>query len=754
MARIPAVARSRAIMHREPSLATPLTLRPWVSIALKTVSLAKIAGVSLGSLVALGLLAPQAAQAGIDRLEILRTEPAFGGQAFGEAGTFERVSARAHGSLDPKHPANAGIQDIELAPRNAQGRVEYMSDVEIVRPSSRAKANGVLLFNITNRGNKGALSLFNVDVPPNLTQINALQNPGDGFLQKTGTTLVWFGWQGDVQPGNGRMLLKLPVAKNPDGSPVTGIVRSELIARAPTPTLHLVSGWFTAASVPPATASTDNRTPDAQGFVPVLSVRMHNRGAPMQIANSEWSFGSCPNGADGKPSALKPSPTDVCMPAGFQPGRIYELTYKARDPMVMGIGFAVARDLGTYLKQEAARQAVANQPAPLDNPSTIVMGSSQSGRFIRSFLHRGFNRDEQGRMVFDGAIPHIGGGLMPLDVRFAQPGRSAGTEQVDNLYPGTEFPFAYTRVTDPLSGRTQGLLDRCSADNSCPKIFHAATALEMWELRQSLGFTDPLGLRDLPEPAHVRSYIMGSTQHASAPRPLPAKAPFAGCEQQPNPNPQTWTMRALYMSLVDWIRTGKEPPASERPTIAAGNLVAPEQVRFPLIPANAYGGIQRPAVRMLATHNPLFLQDYGPGFQAAETRGVITWNPPLLASARYNPLVAQVDLDGNDLGGIRNLFVRVPLGTYTGWNNFHDSQYKDGFCTLQGSFIPFAATREERLKNGDPRLSIEERYPSREAYVEAIRRAAQDLVARRHLLTDDATRLINEAARDGWTNRP
>ncbi|MFZ9406839.1 MAG: alpha/beta hydrolase domain-containing protein [Burkholderiaceae bacterium] len=711
---------------------------------------------ALPSVLAFALLAPGAlpAHAGIDRLEIVRTEPAFGGRVFGPAGSFERITARAHGSLDPAHPANAGIQDIERAPRNARGRVEYVTDVEIVRPSQREKASGVLLFNITNRGNKGALSLFNVDVPPNLTQINGLENPGDGFLQQQGTTMIWFGWQGDVQPGNGRMLLKLPVAPQPDGSPITGIVRSELIARAPTPSLHLVSGWFTAASVPYPTASTDNRTPDAQGFVPVLSVRMHNRGAPMQIANSDWSFGSCPNGADGKPMPLKPSTTELCMPSGFQPGRICELTYKARDPWVMGIGFAVARDLAAFLKQDAADAAGTANPARLDRPTAIVMGSSQSGRFIRSFLHRGFNRDEKGRMVFDGAIPHIGGGLMPLDVRFAQPGRSAGTEQVDNLYPGTEFPFAYTRTTDPLTGRTQGLLDRCSADNSCPKIFHAATALEMWELRQSLGFTDALGLRDLPEPANVRSYIMASTQHASAPRPLPARAPFAGCEQQPNPNPQTWTMRALYVALVDWIRQGKEPPPSERPTLAAGNLVAPEQVKFPLIPANAYGGVQRPAVRMLATHNPLFVQDYGPGFQAAETRGVVTWNPPALSSARYNPLVAQVDLDGNDLGGIRNLFVRVPIGTYTGWNNFHDTLYKDGFCTLQGSFIPFAATREERLRTGDPRLSMAERYPDREAYVEAVKRAALDLVARRHLLAEDAARLIAEAARDGWNNRP
>jgi len=693
-------------------------------------------------------------QARIDRFEILKTEPAFEGRRFDGTGEFERIIARAHGSLDPSDRANALIQDIDLAPRNAQGRVEYVTDVEIVRPRDAAKSNGVLLFNITNRGNKGALALFNADIPPNITRINALQDAGDGFLQRTGTTTIWFGWQGDVQSGNGRMLLNLPIARHPDGSAITGVVRSELIARQPTPTLHLASGWFSATAVPYPTANRDNRTPDATGFIPKLTVRPNHRAAPETIPNDAWSFGACPAGADGKPGTLRPSDTDICLPAGFQPGRLYELVYTARDPWVMGIGFAVTRDLAAFLKMDATEAAGIPRLTQVDKPTAVVMGSSQSGRFIRSFLQRGFNRDEKGRVVFDGAIPHIGGGLIPLDMRFAQPARSAGTEQVDNLYPGTGFPFAYASISDPITGRTLGLLDRCNADGSCPKIFHIATALELWELRQSLGFTDPLGLRDLVEPANVRSYIMGSTQHSVPARPLPQKAPFAGCEQQPNPNPHTWTMRALFVALVDWIRHGQEPPPSERPTIAAGTLVSPEQVRFPSIPANQYGGVQRPAVRMLATHNPLFAQDYGPGFDTADTRGIVSINPPRLSAARYGVLVAQVDADGNDLGGIRSLFVQVPIGTYTGWNNFHESLYKDGFCTLQGSFIPFAATRAERIAAGDPRPSLEERYPDRTSYVAALRKATSDLVAKRHLLATDAARLIAEAERDGWSNRP
>lgn len=703
---------------------------------------------------ALGLaalcLSASATQAAITRLEIVKVEPAFGGRSFGAAGTFERVIAKAHGELDPAAGVNATIQDIALAPRNARGRVEYVSDVEIVRPADPSKSNGVLFFNITNRGNKGALSLFNVDVPPNLNDINGLVNAGDGFMQRMGYTSVWFGWQGDVLPGGNRIQLKVPVARNADGSPVTGLVRSELITATPTHTLNVTGGWFTGAThAPYPTAERDHTKPFADGFMPTLTMRASAQGLPMTIPPSEWSFGACPDG-----KTVTPSDTQVCLTWGFRPDRIYELSYRAKDPLVLGIGFAVTRDLAAFLKHDAADASGTPNPARVPNAKTIVMGSSQSGRFIRSFLHRGFNRDERGRVVFDGALPHIGGGLMPLDIRFAQPGRSAGTETVDNLYPGTEFPFAYGSLTDPLTGRTQGILDRCTADKSCPKIVHAATALEMWELRQSLGFTDPLGTRDLPEPANVRSYIMSSTQHASAPLPLPAKAPFAGCEQQSNPNPQTWTMRALLQALTDWVKDGAMPPPSERPTITQGNLVAPDQLRFPYIPANRYGGVERPAVRTLGLHNPLHVQDYGPQFRAGDTAGVMLTDPPRLSTARYNNLVAQVDQDGNDLGGIRNVYVQVPIGTYTGWNVFDRSRYADGFCTLQGSYIPFAATREERIGTGDARLSLQERYPSREAYVAAVRKATADLVAKRHLLPDDAQRLVAEAERDGWTKRP
>ena len=494
--------------------------------------------------------------------------------------------------------------------------------------------------------------------------------------------------------------------------------------------------------------NTDNKTPLADGFLPTLTVRVRENEPRVVIPNTEWSFGSC---EAGKPVAA--SDTQLCYQAGFKPGHLYELVYRAKDPLVLGLGFAAARDLGAFLKTSAKDDSGTANPAFVAGAKAIVMGSSQSGRFIRTLIHLGFNRDEQGKTVFEGALPHIGGGLMPLNVRFGQPGR-ATTNTVDHLFPGAEFPFAYASVTDPLTGRTQGILERCLATSTCPKIVHAATALELWELRQSLGFTDPLGLKDLDEPANVRSYIMASTQHAQAQLPLPAKEPFLACQQQPNPNPHNWTMRALLTHLTAWVKDGTEPPPSSRPTIAAGNLVAPDQVHFPRIPANGYGGVARPAVKFVADNDPLHVQDYGNAYNAADASGIISGDPPKLSTGRYGNLVAQVDADGNDLGGIRDVFVAVPIGTYTGWNLFNKNFFEDGFCTLSGSFIPFAPTRQERFATGDSRPSIEERYPTKEAYVAAFKNAANDLVAQRFLLADDAARLVSEAERDGIRSAP
>lgn len=702
-----------------------------------------------GLIVALAMLSVlSTAQARITRIEIEKTEPAYGGKLFGDVGAYELLTGKAYGEVDPKLPGNAIIQDIDLASRNARGMVEYSTDIAILRPADPRHSNHILLFNVVNRGNKGAVSLFNADASAVQAENNLLAAPGDGWLQRQGYTLIWFGWQGDVLPGNGRMTIRVPVAHNPDGSTLTGIVRAEMVVTDLTDSLPISAGWFTRAGThrPYPSVSTDNRRPLADGFLPTLTVRGRENAPRRPIPNAAWHFGVC--------GAAEADPATLCLPSGFQPGHLYELIYRAKDPMVLGLGLAAARDLGTFL--QTRDQDDAGTPNPVIHGAgvkSILMGTSQSGRFVRTVIMLGFNQAETGGRVFDAAMPHIGGGMIALNIRFAQPGHAWG-EEIDHLAPAYEFPFSYTRQTDPLTGRTQGVLDRCEATNTCPLIIHAATTLEMWEGRQSLSFTDPLGRHDVADPPNVRTYILASTQHAPALSPQPREAPFGACYQQSNPNPYTWTMRALLDALTRWVRDGTLPPPSQVPTIAAGTLVAPDAVRFPEIPATDYGGVERPEVRFLAVNNPLAVYDRGPGYKAGMMTGVITRDPPGVGDARYQVLVPQVNADGNDLGGIRGLFVQVPIGTYTGWNLFRDDWFTNGFCTLLGSFIPFAATRADRERTGDPRPSIEERYKSREAYVAAIRETAAKLVAARFLLPEDAERLVAVAELNGIRTGP
>lgn len=706
----------------------------------------RILSVLIAVLATMLLLSP--AQARITRIEIEKVEPAFGGQAFGDVGAYELVSGKAHGEVDPKLPGNAIIQDIGLAPRNVRGMVEYTSDIAILRPADPRHSNHIVLFNVTNRGNKGALSLFNADASANQIDNNLVKEPGDGWLQRQGYTLVWFAWQGDIRPGNGRMLLSVPVAHNPDGSAITGTVRAEIMVPVLADSLPISTGWFTSAGTTASypSVSTDNRTPLPDGFLPSLTVRGRESAPRRPIDPSDWHFGAC--------NAMEADPRVICLRSGFQPGRLYELIYRAKDPSVLGLGFAVARDLGSLLKYNEHDDTGTPNPV-VHGPGvrTMLMGTSQSGRFTRTVILLGFNQGEDGRQVFDAALPHIGGGLISLNIRFAQPGHAWG-EQIDHLNPGYEFPFSYARQTDPLTGRTQGVLDRCEATHTCPLIIHAATAVEMWEGRQSLGFTDPLGQRDVPDPPNVRSYIMSSTQHAPALLPQAQEEPFGACYQQSNPNPYTWTMRALLDALTRWVRDGTMPPPSTVPTIAGGTLVAPDAVHFPEIPATDYGDVERPQVRFLGVYNPLGVYDRGPGYKAGSVTGVMTREPPGVSAARYAVLVPQVDTDGNDLGGIRDLFERVPVGTYTGWNLFRDDWLRYGMCSLLGTYVPFADTRAEREKAGDPRPSIEERYPTRDAYLAAIRKAAADLVAERFLLPEDAQRLVGVAEINGIRTSP
>ncbi len=694
-------------------------------------------------------------EARITRIQITAVEsPALGGASFGSVGQFEKLTGTAYGEVDPDEPLNAIIQDIDLAPRNARGMVEYSTDIYILKPIDMTKGNRMLFYHVVNRGNGGIP--FNIGVPAGNNPASA----GDGFIQNLGYTLIKSGWQPDVLPGNSRMTMRVPIAHSPDGSSITGTVRAEFIVAAPVTTLNLSSGTFTGfthASYP--TVSTDNKTPLSDGFIPTMTVRSHEKDSRVPMSNSAWAFGSCPDGVH-----VTASTTQVCMLGpGFQPGKIYELLYRGKDPIVIGLGYAGMRDLISFFKY--ARHDDTATPNPLwveDDHNrgsnreddrgdgkehrgvlAIFSGASQSGRNMRTFIHLGFNQDERGRIVFDGAFPLIGGGRAAFNIRFGQPGRAWGYV-ADHVYPAYQFPFTYGESHDPITGQTGGILKRCLKTDTCPKIFHFATSLEIWEGRQSLGLTDPAGRHDVNDPEVVRTYVQTSTQHGPAAFPPGFTASLGPCQQQLNPNSYLETQRALWVALTDWVKSGLQPPPSQVPRLRDGTLVPPTHVNFPHIPANTYGGISRPAVKFLALANPLSVIDYGPLFNGLDETGIITVEPPQVGTRQYPIFVPQVDADGNDVGGVRSTAVLAPTATYTGWN-LYSGVFQDDFCTLSGSYIPFARTHAERLATGDPRLSLEERYGTHAGYVDAVRKATATLVRRRLLLPADADRLIGAA---------
>lgn len=703
------------------------------------------------------------AQARITRIELTRSDWPGPLQPIGGV-QFEKLVGTAFGEVDPSDPRNAIIQDLDLAPPNADGMVEYSTDVYVLKPIDMAKGNGMLLYAVANRGAKGGIP-FNIGVRSR-NQNNVIVaggndpfDPGDGFLQKMGYTVVWSGWQPDVLPGNGRMAAVVPVvAKNPDGSDITGIVRSEISlnegAAAPLAVVNLSSGRFPLlqeASYEPVSFDDGTAT---------LTWRRHVNDAREPIPRGDWSFRQpCPRAAPNQVSCeisypAKPNPQPGELPGRFQPGVLYELIYTARNPTVLGLGWAAQRDLVSFFKHATHDEAGNANPllVPGKTPLAVVQGISQSGRAIRTFLHLGFNEDEQGRMVFEGAFPQIGGGRLPMNVRFGAPARGWGYS-IDHLYPAYEFPFSYMPTHDPVTRRTAAVLERCLATETCPKIFHVASALELWEGRQSLGLTDTLGKRDLGQPGFIRFYIMASTEH-SPPAFHPVNGPtFADCEQQQNPNPQTETLRALWVAFTQWVRDGVQPPPSSMPRIKDGTLVPPAQVKFPRIPTNEYPNqgpagpgapTPRLAVRFLGLANELRPLDFGARFDALDESGLIEVQPPREVGGAYGILVPQVDGDGNDLAGIRSVTARVPLATYTGWNMGAAGRFENGLCPLSGSYIPFAPTEAER-KPGDLRDSIEKRYGTHRGYVDAVEAAAADLVSQRFLLPEDAARLIAEA---------
>jgi hypothetical protein len=658
-------------------------------------------------------------------LRIDDRRPFGGGHEFGEAGPYERLTGRALFAVDPAAPAQIDVVDLDKAPRCPDGLVRFEADFMILKPVNGG--NRRMLFDYGNRGHKRALQFFN-DAPHSNDPLT-LTHAGNGFLMRRGYAVAWLAWEGDILPGEGRMVLDVPVATN-NGAPIIGRVRTEMIVDAPGGRTMPLSGRVAAHSYP--VASGDKR--DA-----VLTRRRYPYDAPEVIPNSRWDFALEVHGAgaeSGTPErAVVPADSFIHYPAGFEPGWIYELIYTARDPKVMGLGHVAVRDFISFLKHE---DSSAN---PLSGTRMAYgWGRSQTGRCLRDFVYRGYNADAAGRRVFDGVMPHVAGaGRKWLNHRFASPIVSGGQQYEDHFNIADSFPFSYARSVDHLTGREDAILKRPETD---PLVFHTQTATEYWVRRGSLVHTDTLG-NDLAQPETVRVYCWSSSQHSANPL---LTSPTRGIGQNfSNTVATSMLFRAMLDAMDRWATDGTKPPASRIPTRADGTLVEYGRWRrqFPAIPG----------VMLLAEPNALPLLDFGPDVE----KGILR-EPPVVVHGRNDPdggpglrytvLVPSVDEDGNDIAGVRAPMVSVPLGTYTGWNPRargygHGVQWK-----FEGSYIPFPNTPAERTATGDPRRSVLQRYPNWHAYVAAITQAARELVVEGLMLEEDVGRCA--AAAERW----
>ncbi len=660
-------------------------------------------------------------------LRIAERTPFGDNHAFGDVGAYERLSGRAHFAIDPDAAAQRDVVDLDKAPMDDSGLVRFAADFMILKPRDVRRGNRRVFYDYGNRGHKRALQFYN-DAPHSNLPIT-LAHAGNGFFMRRGYAVAWLAWEGDMLPGDGRMVLDVPVASD-HGKPITGRIRVEYIADVPGITCFPLSGRIAAHSY--ATVSLDTREA-------ILTRRRYPYDTPQTIAHDQWHFACAESGVGGETQSVEravvPSARHIYLPAGFQPGWLYELVYTAREPLVHGLGHVAVRDFISFLKYDASE---ANPLRGVEK--AYAWGRSQTGRCLRDFVYRGFNADASGRRVFDGVMPHVAGaGRKWLNHRFASPIVSGGQQYEDHFNIADSFPFSYAWSTDHLTGKQDAILKRPDTD---PLVFHTQTATEYWVRRGSLAHTDTQG-NDLPQPDTVRVYCWSSSQHFADPQP---KAPSRGIAQNfSNVVSTSMFFRANLDAMDRWATDGTPPPPSRIPTRADGTLVSVEEWRrqFPVIP-----GVATPS-----SPNVLPLLDFGPdaerGILQEPPRVVPAGNAPDGPGKQYTVLVPSVDRDGNDVPGVRAPMVAAPLGTYTGWNPRARGHGHGAQLRFEGSYIPFPESPQERQITGDPRLCILERYADKAAYVAAITAAARELVAQGLMLEEDVARCAEAAANWG-----
>jgi hypothetical protein len=709
------------------------------------------------------------AEARVERVEISSRSDVLEAKPFGDAGAYEKIVGKVHFKVKPGDAANRLIVDLGKAPRDQNGEVAFASDFYVLRPKDAARSSGAVLLEVPNRGGKGILAVMHGG--KGSRDPTTEEEFGDGFLFRRGVTVAWLGWQWDAREEANTVRLYSPRARELNGvsksekqrrtsgglqvrganaasdaeiashrdaatgaassKAITGLVRADFTVnerQEEHPLGHMISGNI---------GGTEYAAADPEHPANVLTVRDAPMAAREIVARRDWQFVP---GGEVKGEAARELRA-IRLKGGFEPGKIYEVVYRAQDPAIAGLGFAAVRDFASYLKREGNELAPAAQ-------RVHALGISQSGRFLRHFLLEGFNADEAGRRAIDGMFIHVAGaGIGSFNHRFAQPSRDAQPTTA-LFYPTDLFPFTDAPQKEPETGKQAGLLDRARAAKVAPKIFHTNTSYEYWSRAGSLIHTSPDGKRDLAPVENARIYYLAGLQHFSRAFPPEAESePSLAAQHLPNPNPVRWFWRGLYVAMDEWVREGKSPPESRYPKIADGTLVRREALKFPEIAV--FRTVKEMSMRSRArpperVHDALRL-DFGPQWK----NRIITKQPPAVGKP-FPALVPQVNEDGNEIAGLRLPQLEVPLATYTGWN-LRDPKIgmPNERVSFLGSFFPLPKTKADAEAAGDPRKAIAERYPSREEYVTRFREAANRLADDRFLLKEDVE-AITQRGGEEW----
>jgi hypothetical protein len=702
----------------------------------------------------------------IDDLQSLASAP-------GQAIAYQQISGRAFGELDPRDPLNAVIQDIKLG-KDADGKVRYTASFVLTKPVDLAQASGLMWHDVPNRGSPITIGV-------------AERNFGDVGLASA--------WQGDNSAINasngtairslmlvgGRHFLQVPVARQPDGSAVTGDVFGRIVNRSGVDSQPLIVQTNPVPYVPATLDTTQARLVTRTG-----ELQDGTALGEAVLPAGDWAWASC---SATNPFPGTPDPKQICVRGGFDPTKLYMVTYKAKDPYVLGVGFAAWRDVGHFFKTATADDLGTPNPVSQRVTHSIARGNSQSGNYLRGWLHMGFNQAEnRGPQVHDGLWPIIAGRRIALNFRWAQP------DGVLELYQaGSEGPQWWSGYKDRVRGLPKAsILDRCNETRTCPKIIEHFGSAEVWALKLTPEWVGTDAKKDIPLPKNVRRYYIASSTHGggaggfntSLPGVgLPAAGPncpgnnFGTGLLPANPVPHVQTVNALRVHFRNWVMLGTKPPASIWPRIKpddddhdgdhdvhdsdddghshhraydGGGKSSNVKKRSQLVEANkaAMGFPTIPGLRATAPEAdfimPVLDYDWGPQFNYLDASGIPSNAPPPIKQV-IKMLVPRVDADGNEVGGVPNVLTDAPLGTYLGWNitaggarPFHQGQ----ICNYVGGMVPFAKTHAERMASGDPRLSLQERYGSHDGYVAAVTQAAAKAVARGFLLQADADALI------------